>query len=251
MGKPVVYLISGTNRGIGLALTTQLAADKNNIIYAGVRDLDNTTSEFKSLLQKHNNIIPVKINNESKADNEGAAAKIAKEQGYLDRVLANAGGFGEGDNGKLDVSNLPTEVLVSSTLINAGGPLLLLQSTRGLLEKSENKPAIFAATSSILSSISHQLPFSNVIAYGSSKAQLNWIIKSASQIYGYKQTGIIYFCYHPGLVDTRLAADVIKKAPGQVLSTSESATAILKVVNEIKPDQEGLLLNYDGSVIPF
>ncbi|KAJ7737493.1 hypothetical protein B0H16DRAFT_1730272 [Mycena metata] len=84
-----VYLISGSNRGIGYGLATLIAAHLDTIVFAGARDP--AAQSLKDLAAKHPNVHPVKLTSGDQADNEAAIIEIQKTAGRLDVIIANAG----------------------------------------------------------------------------------------------------------------------------------------------------------------
>ncbi|KAL1685665.1 hypothetical protein GGG16DRAFT_129261 [Schizophyllum commune] len=86
-----VYLVSGSNRGIGLALVTHLASRPNTIVFAGARN-PNVASDLHALVAKHpNRVHIVELKAGDVEGNKRAVEEIRKKAGQLDVVIANAG----------------------------------------------------------------------------------------------------------------------------------------------------------------
>ena len=84
------WLVTGSNRGIGLALVTQLAARENSIIFATVRNTSNL-GQLASLVSQYPNVRPLQLSLEVAGSAQNMATEIAKVTDHLDIVIANAG----------------------------------------------------------------------------------------------------------------------------------------------------------------
>lgn len=89
----LVWLISGTSRGIGLALVTKLLQDPKNIVFAGVRSASSPgglkqLAENKEINERLH-IVSLPSDDEEKA--KAVAKEVEEKIGYLDIVIANAG----------------------------------------------------------------------------------------------------------------------------------------------------------------
>ncbi|KAJ7878965.1 hypothetical protein B0H14DRAFT_1620955, partial [Mycena olivaceomarginata] len=88
MSGKTVYLVTGSNRGIGYSLAAAIAARPNTIVFAAARNPG--AQSLKDLAAKHPNVHPIKLNSGDEADNAAAVAEIQKTAGQLDVVIANA-----------------------------------------------------------------------------------------------------------------------------------------------------------------
>jgi NAD(P)-dependent dehydrogenase (short-subunit alcohol dehydrogenase family) len=87
--------VTGAGRGIGFALVEELASDPNNIVFAGVRDinLDADHSLARLAAEKGDAVQLIEISS-AKKDNNIAAARLIKEKyGKIDVIIANAGTY--------------------------------------------------------------------------------------------------------------------------------------------------------------
>jgi len=245
---PTVYLVSGANRGIGLAIVTQLAAHDNVVVFAGARNPAAAT-DLQALKSKYpGKLYPVKLAAANKADNQAAVAEIEKVAGRLDVVLANAG---QGDNFEAS-DKVSFDAMRSHFETNVLGPLGLFQATWPLLKTSSKTPKFFI-TSSVVGSIQMGTTFPwNFLAYGSTKAAANFL---AAKLY-HEFPELIVYPLHPGVVKTDLATEFSAGAPGfgdlPAITPQESAAGIIKVVESATRTEAGpKLTGYDGSSLPW
>ncbi|KZO92376.1 NAD(P)-binding protein [Calocera viscosa TUFC12733] len=245
---PTVYLVSGANRGIGLALVTQLVGREDTVIFAGTRS-PSAAKDLEALKSKYpGKVHIVKLTSGSKTDNDAAVATIKAIAGRLDIVIANAGVSSSYDNSD-DVS---LDALREHFEINVVGRLALFQAAYPLLKASTENPK-FVNISSQLGSvqIGSRIPFPTV-AYGTSKAALNWL---TAKLY-HDHPGLIALPIHPGLVKTDMAAEAIAREPAfahvPMIAPEESAKGILNVVHAAIRNEDGPKLTaFDGRIIPW
>ncbi|KAL1756786.1 hypothetical protein FB107DRAFT_289833 [Schizophyllum commune] len=234
--SPIVYLVSGANRGIGLAVVTQLAARPDAI-----------TSDLRALAQAHPGRFHVlKLDSADKANNNAAVEEVKRIAGRLDVVVANAG-IGDAFGTALD---LRTEDMLRHFEINSNGPLILFQATYSLLKESKTRK--FVTVSSGIGSIELAgiLP---VLAYpyGASKVALNWIMRKLHHDFD----DFIIFPINPGAVLTDMAARGRDEAPGMkelqdgisLITPEESARGLLEQIDiATRETHGGQFVDYTG-----
>ena len=148
-----VYLISGSTRGIGLGLVTDLLKRDNVVVFAGARDLD-AASDLKQLQITHKNLHIVKLSSTSEEDANLAAQQIERTFGRVDVVIANAGiAYSYINPGEVSLSDIREHFEV-----NTIGPLILYQATRNLLKKSSDPKFIVISTSAGSIAIQDHMP---------------------------------------------------------------------------------------------
>ena len=91
---PTVYLITGSNRGIGLALVRELASNHpDSIIFAGVRS-PSSAIELQAIALEHpERIFIAKLVAADIESNECVAREIEEKFGRVDIVISNAGAY--------------------------------------------------------------------------------------------------------------------------------------------------------------
>ncbi|KAK7948427.1 uncharacterized protein PG986_009313 [Apiospora aurea] len=172
----VIVLITGSNRGLGRALTTRFLLQPRTTVVAAVRQTEHPTAQSLSELPRapDSKLITVKIDSVSDSDAQNAVQLLQTEHGIkrLDIVVANAGyGTVYGDLSQVQASEL-RELFD----INAVGPLRLFQAVRSLLEAG-NRPRWVLIGSPIASiAAMEKLPFP-MLAYGTSKAAAHYLTR--------------------------------------------------------------------------
>ncbi|CDK27584.1 unnamed protein product [Kuraishia capsulata CBS 1993] len=235
-----VYFVTGANRGLGLAFVTQLSADSSNIVYGTARDLASADA-LKKLAASHPNFTPLEADVVKPETIKSAADVVAKEHGYVDVLIANAG-IAETFTPIKDIS---LDELSRHWEVNAKGAVITYQAIRPLVVKSQEKKIIFI--SSAAGSVTGFFYLPNA-GYGSSKAALNYIIRSISG--ESKDEGVKVLALHPGLVATDMgkrgiAAVDISSMNITVFTPEESAKAMIEQIEKF--DETDKFLNLDGT----
>ncbi|KAL1752369.1 hypothetical protein FB107DRAFT_277757 [Schizophyllum commune] len=237
--SPTVYLVTGANRGIGLAIVTALAVRPDVVVFAGARDLSRAGS-LHALANAHpEHVHVIKVISADKENNKAAIEEIKRVAGRLDVVIANAG-IGDSYEKALEV---PTEQMVRHFEINTNGPLVLFQATYPLL--LESKTPKFVTVSSALGSIAlaGQMAL-DVYAYGASKAAVNWVMRKLHHDF----PDMVIFPISPGRVLTDMAQAASKddtpeqkamRAAFPAITPEESARGILEQVDIATRDTHG------------
>lgn len=172
--------------------------------------------------------------------------KSRRSPDVLDVVIANAG-MSDCFTSPLET---PPEEMIKHFDVNTNGPLVLFQATYELLRASPS-PKFVPVTSGFASiTIGPDLPM-NVLAYGTSKAALNWMTRKLHHSY----SDLIVFPISPGGVDTDMAKDSLAKDPGMkqimekfpLISANESARGILGQVDvATRETHGGQFVDYTG-----
>lgn len=128
--------------------------------------------------------------------------------------------------------------------VNVVAPMLFTRKLHPLLKLSSKAghKTFVANISSKVGSISDNSS-GQLYAYRTSKTALNQISKSLS--IQFKPDNIIVASIHPGWVQTDMGG------PNAPITAQFSVENMIKTFSEISSTQAGLLLNYDGTVIPF
>uniref|UniRef100_K3WQK5 Short chain dehydrogenase n=1 Tax=Globisporangium ultimum (strain ATCC 200006 / CBS 805.95 / DAOM BR144) TaxID=431595 RepID=K3WQK5_GLOUD len=225
-GKTV--LITGSNRGIGLAFATHYAKQGWNVI-AGVRDLASAT-DLKGF-----RLVQVDASDEISILN---AAK-ALEGVPIDLLLNNAG-IGE-THGLADTTKAG---LLQQFEVNAIGPFLM---TRAFLPNM--KLAVAVCGSAIVGQISSRMGSisdngsGRLYGYRASKAAVNMI--NSSLAVDLKNDKIIAVALHPGYVVTRMTGFT------GGLSPEASVAGLTKVIEGLTPEDSGKFYSFEGKIVPW
>ena len=221
-------VISGANRGIGLELARQYAADGWNVI-AGVRE----PGKAEALAA----ISGVSIRQLHVDDPASIAAFAADLSGIkVDLLINNAGVMGPAPAAQ-SAAGIDVAGWLSAMQINALAPLLMAQALKPHLA-----PAAKVATiSSIMGSIA-ETP-GGYYAYRASKAAVNMGIRSLAQ--DWQADGIIFLLLHPGWVQTDMGG---ASAPVRPV---DSAAGLRHVIAVATPADNGAFIGYDGQRIAW
>jgi NAD(P)-dependent dehydrogenase (short-subunit alcohol dehydrogenase family) len=89
-------------------------------------------------------------------------------------------------------------------------------------------------------------------SYRMSKAALNMFIRNLSIEWSRKAPGSVVVAQHPGTTDSPLSEPFQAGiAEGKLYTREQTAERLVNVMRELTPEQNGRLLHWDGSVIPF
>lgn len=244
------YIVTGANRGIGFEIVKKLSENEDNLIVATSRSLDRA-GELQKLNKSNIEIIQLDVT-DSVDQLKGALAKLTflVEHG-VDTFIQNAGiGFVP----KVGESTLDQPV-ESYTKFFEGNALTNVKFYKAIFpywireNKSVTKKALYI--SSLAGSIGGL--FLTSFGYGMSKAAMNFHAKHTSFEHANSENEIlknsITVAVHPGVVLT----DMGKPAVGPMnlesiaISPVESGESIVKLIEGLKPEDNGEFYSYDGT----
>lgn len=232
-------LITGTNRGIGLELVRQYA-EKGWDVIATARTPDKA-DELQALAKAHKTIVVEKLD---VTDVAQITALAAKYQGKpVDVLINNAGTLG--DVAKQTAGALDQQEFVNVLLANTFGALKLTEAFKPNLAAGKLKKT-FAMTSGLGSSELTQRR-GGFYAYRMSKAALNIGFRALAA--DWKADGIMVGIIAPGMVETDLLR--ASNFPGKGISTQESVTGMIKVIDAMTFENNSKAVNYNGETIPW
>lgn len=221
-------LITGANRGIGLALLRGFAAEGWRI-HACCRQPD----KAKDLKAVEGDIRLHRVDVTDGLRVASLARELADEA--IDLLINNAGIYGPRTGfGETDYDDW-LKVLSVNTL----APLRLVERFVEHVARGERK--LVVNVSSRMGSISQSS--GGAYVYRSSKAALNAVTKGLStDLAGH---GIAVVAVHPGWVQTDMGG------AGADISAETSAAGLRRVIDGLTPEDSGRFLNYDGEEIPW
>lgn len=228
-------LITGTNRGIGLELTRQYAADGWKV-HACCRSPENA-HELNRLVQASAGQIQLHVLDVTNAlQRESLAAQLKDEP--ID-ILFNSAGV-SGDWGEQGFAECKAEPWLDVLHINVVTPMLMAQAFADNIAASELK--IIANMSSKMGSVADNTS-GGAYFYRSSKAALNMVNMGLARDLAAKQVAAV--ALHPGWVRTDMGG------PNGELSTQESAAFLKKNLAAVTFADSGRFIDLDGSDIPW
>ncbi|KAF2186057.1 NAD(P)-binding protein [Zopfia rhizophila CBS 207.26] len=249
-------LITGANRGIGKGFTDLFLQRPSTTVIAAVRDPSHPTAKALTALPtaQGSRLILVPLNSSDSTSAQEAVEVLKKDHGinYIDVVIANAGiAAGGGTVRKTKIENITEHVLV-----NTIGPVVLFQATADLLQASPTKQPIFVAISTLIGLIGSMDALAGFPSthspYGGSKSALNWFVRRLH----FEEPWLTSFVFHPGLVETDLAAGAVAGSGLQLkdlgaISVDTSVSGMVSVIDDATREIGGTFKNYDGTTLPW
>ncbi|KAM5442948.1 hypothetical protein MferCBS31731_001821 [Microsporum ferrugineum] len=238
------YLITGTSRGIGLALVGDLVAkpaSEVSVIFAAART---ETDALKALIAKSAGrieFVPIDVTSEEKV--KKAVEQVEKSLGDkgLDVLINNAGVIDYAPNG------IETMTDLDATLkINVTGTHLVTSAFLPLLRRGTLKKVFTMSTTMGSFEMTSRFQVAPTPAYKISKAALNMLtVQYAQSLEG---EGFTVVAISPGWVKTDLGSEHAN------LTVSQSSPAVLDIVSNVSKADNGKFLNvlvpgwenYDG-----
>ncbi|MCW8127003.1 SDR family oxidoreductase [Microbulbifer halophilus] len=230
---PGTILITGANRGIGLEMTRQFAAEGWQVL-ACCRDIPGA-DQLRVLREQYNKVRPFQLDVTDYAQMEALARSLWDQP--IDILLNNAGYYGPKGVafGAVDLDEW-RRVLECNTI----APYKLAETFSRNVADSGHR--VMAVMSSKVGSIADNSSGGGYI-YRSSKTAVNQVVKSLSV--DLRERGISVIALHPGWVKTAMGG------PNALISAEESVAGLKKVLLETDLERSGRFYNYDGSEIPW
>lgn len=238
--QPTV-LITGANRGIGLALADHYASQGWRVI-ATTRNPE-SSGDLKTLAQRHPAITIERLDVTDLAAIDALALKY--KGAPIDILLNNAGILGGLDTQKL--GQLEYDVFTQVMAVNALGPIKMAEAFLDNVAASQQKK-IMTMTSS-QGSVQLARPGGGYF-YSASKSAVNMLMrKLALDLY---RRGIVVGLLDPGAVDTNLMKP-IKDAgfPIPLVAPEEAVKDLATVIENYNMKNTGTYLTYKGKVQPW
>lgn len=233
--------IVGASGGIGSAFLERLAdAERVAAIHAFSRSEIEVPNDKVSWHE---------LDLEDESSIERAADSIGEAD--LDLVLVLSGILHEGDDVQPErrLSELEPGNLDKLFRINAVGPALVAKHFIGKLRRKEK--TVFAALSARVGSISDNR-LGGWASYRTSKAALNQLMRTIAIEQSRRHPNSIVVTLHPGTVDTALSKPFTGNTPDDKLfSPDKAADYLLRVIDELKPEDAGGLFAWDGTRIEY
>jgi NAD(P)-dependent dehydrogenase (short-subunit alcohol dehydrogenase family) len=233
-------LVTGANRGIGLELVKQYAADGWDVI-ATARDPEDSEDlvELSNKYEGKFEVYPLDVTDEDSI--EELADDL--EGRPIDLLLNNAGVYPRKGT---HIGELDYESWADTFDTNLFGVMRLTEVLLENVAESERKQiaAISSAMGSLHGVEGGSVPQSGTsYQYRTSKAALNMAMLILSKELAPR--GISVVLIHPGWVKTDMGG------AGAALTTRDSVAGIKRTLDSGRMEISGKLLSYDGSVQPW
>lgn len=228
------YVITGTNRGIGLELVKQLLAQGHDVV-ATARDPD-AVPALQTLSRQHKpqlTLIPLDLISESGIQ---AFARTVGQQ-PVDVLINNAGVYGPRD---AELGKLRGRDWSDVLWVDVIAPMLLTQALLPALRQGTDKRIAFL--SSKMGSIADNTS-GGAYVYRSAKTALNQAVKSLA--IDLANEGFVVLPLHPGWVMTDMGG------PGALIDAQTSVSGLLKLIQDCPVADSGKFFAYDGKLIPW
>ena len=221
-------LITGANRGIGLELARQYAAERVRVI---------ATCRHEDLAGALHDIEGVERHVLDVADGESIKALARKLRGTaIDVLINNAGLFG----GRQEMGEVDARDWLDVMTVDALGPYRV--SIAFLEHLLAGRRRMIATLTSRMGSIAENTS-GGYYVYRPAKAALNIMMKSLSvDLAG---DGVTVLLLHPGWVQTDMGG------PGALITAAESVRGLRRMIDTAGLGHSGRFFSQDGSELPW
>jgi NAD(P)-dependent dehydrogenase (short-subunit alcohol dehydrogenase family) len=234
-GTPKHSVVTGANRGLGLAFTRQLLARGDRVVATArhpgkATSLNTLAGEYPGRLH----VLPLDVASEKSRGELARELPLVLDGAPIDLLVNNAGVLHSGERwGKLDAA-----VLEDSLRVNAIGPLLLVQALASLLADG----ATVANLSTQMASIATRTEFRSP-SYSMSKAAQNMATVQLALVLAPRNITVV--ALSPGWVRTDMGGT------GGEITPEDSVTGLLQVIGGLKPKDSGRFLDWRGEAMAW
>ena len=238
--QPTV-LITGSNRGIGLAFAEYYAAAGWNVI-ATARSPERA-EELQTLAEHNAHVIVEQLD---VTDWDRIAELAAQYDGTpIDLLINNAGIYGDLD--KQEWGSLDPAEFDQINAVNVLGPLKMAEAFADHVAASRQKKIV--SITSGAGSVSPDRVAGGGMFYAISKAALNMAMrKTRAEL---EPRGIVVATIAPGIVNTEMLATNRPSLVARARTAEESVASIAAVIDGLDQTYDGRPRNFDGSVLPW
>jgi NAD(P)-dependent dehydrogenase (short-subunit alcohol dehydrogenase family) len=251
MSTPPVALITGSDRGLGFALTQELTARGWRVI-ATCRSPEKAT-ELRAFAAANPGVVIERLDVADDAAIDALATKLRGQP--IDALINNAGVIGR--VGTPRVEDLDPAELQRVMRVNTYAPMRLARTFMPNIEASRHKKIV--SLSSGLGSLTRVPDFAQNAPgydYAVSKAGLN--ISMRMLAYEVRSRGVIVGLISPGAIDTAMQAQVRaasaaegKPITAPMVTPAESARGVVDVIMALTDEKSGRFFSYTGAEIPW
>ncbi len=240
---PPVALVTGANRGIGLALSTVLA-EKGWRVIATCRDPEHA-DELKALAARHP---AVTLDRLDVTDGAALAALGEKYHGQpIDLLINNAGILG--DPGAQQLGNFDEKTFEDVLRVNAYAPLRVAQAFLDNVAASRQKKIVTLTSGAGSLALVGQAQDNYFYRMSKSASNISMLLLQNAV----RSRGVIVALVSPGPVDTQMNREWRRGAPPppSLQSPMQSAAAVVSVIEQLTPERAAHALSFDGRELPW
>lgn len=237
-----VYCISGANRGLGLEFVRQLAANKDNIILATVRNDATDLADLKAVSSASTHVLICdtgSLDSIHRFANEAARLLEARLGKRKIDFLLNVAGVVVAP--KRDSLSLTQDDLNHNMRVNVVGPAKVVEFlvAKGALSGSVRILNMSSGLGSMTNSAN--VKPRKCLVYSITKAGLNMLtVHQAEDLKEALGEGVVVVAVDPGWVKTRMGGD------GAALEPHVSVGGMLKTLHGLTEMDTGRFFKYDG-----
>lgn len=228
-------LVTGANRGIGLALAEAYAARRWTVIATARQPAE--AEALRALAERH---AGVRIEQLDVTDAPGIAALATRLAGVPIDVLINNAGSNAGGRGQR-LGEFDYAVLDELVRVNAAGPLRVTEALLPNVLASRQKKVVLI--SSTQGSIARS--FGGSYFYRASKAAANMLMRTLAR--DLAEQGLVVGILSPGVVST----DMNRNLDYPMITPEESAAGLVRVIAGLTAERSGAFIAYDGEELPW
>lgn len=230
---PQTWMITGANRGIGLALTMELLRRGDHVVAAARDPWGGALTEVAG--GQAGTLTPLELDVTS--DRSVAAAKQALDGRPIDVLVNNAGVYGPRD--RQSALDMDFKAWREVFEVNVYAPLRVAQAFLPNVEAGSGRKIV--TISSRMGSIGSNP--SGAIAYRSSKAAVNMVMVGFGNAVRGSEVAVLLF--HPGWVRTDMGGS------GADIPPAESAAGLIATIDASGMRETNSFRNWKGEAIPW
>jgi NAD(P)-dependent dehydrogenase (short-subunit alcohol dehydrogenase family) len=230
---PQTWMITGANRGIGLALTMELLRRGDHVVAAARDPWGGALAEVAG--GQAGTLTPLELDVTS--DRSVAAAKQALDGRPIDVLVNNAGVYGPRD--KQSALDMDFKAWREVFEVNVYAPLRVAQAFLPNVEAGSGRKIV--TISSRMGSIGSNP--SGAIAYRSSKTAVNMVMVGFGNAVRDSEVAVLLF--HPGWVRTDMGGG------GADIPPTESAAGLIATIDASGMRDTNSFRNWKGEEIPW
>ncbi|MDP7035824.1 MAG: SDR family oxidoreductase [Planctomycetota bacterium] len=231
-------LITGTNRGIGLEMVRQYAANGWHVL-ATCRNPDRADA-LQQIAHDSSGAVEIEPLDVTNPEEISALGNRWKDR-TVDVLINNAGFYGDHMGSEpMKIGKIDYPLWTRTLAVNTLAPMAMVETFLESILRSKEKKIV--TLSSRMGSVGDNTSGGSYL-YRSSKAAINAVTKSLA--IDLSSQGIIAVVLHPGWVLTDMGG------PNATLSTEASVRNMLQVITKLEAQDNGRFLLHDGTELPW